>query len=181
MKYRFEDVTPVITSEATFHIAIESKSHWVIIEGANFLTIKNMVDRLKRKGKKIFVKIGEIEGLKDDSDITMDYLSQELRVDGVVSNKNRVIAKAKKAGLVTVYTAFILDTQSFITSMKNINNIKPDIVEIRPGIMPKVISEMKKKSKISVWATGLITEKKEVDNLIKAGADSIVTSKDYLW
>ena len=136
---------------------------------------------MKKAGKGIFIKLGEIEGLREESDATMRYLAEELRVDGLISNKTKVLMKGKKAGLITMYTAFILDTKAFMTSFKNIRNISPDIVELRPGLIPKVVREFRRKSDIPIWATGLISERSEVEELKRAGASSVVASREYLW
>ncbi|MGL6063552.1 MAG: glycerol-3-phosphate responsive antiterminator [Fusobacteriaceae bacterium] len=177
----FNRITPVIVNEAYFEKAMKSKSSFVIFEMGDFISLKERVEQLKIVGKEVFVKINEIEGLKEEDDATMVFL-KSIGVIGVTSNKTKVLAKAKKVGLKTVYTAFIFDTKSFGTTLKNIKISKPDIIEIRPGLMTKVIKIIKAENEnIPIWSTGLITEEYEIQEALKCGAQTVVTSKIELW
>lgn len=178
---KFEKITPVIVNDEYFKEALKSKSSYVILEMGNFMTISELIKEIKSFNKEVFIKINEIQGVKEDSDVVFEYLVKS-GVFGVISNKTKVLQKAKKNMLKIVYTAFVFDTKSLDTTLKNIENIKPDIVEVRPGIMPKVIKIIKEKNKnLPIWATGIITDEKEIDEVLEAGAQSIITSKLSLW
>lgn len=178
---KFKEITPVIVNEIYFEAALKSDSEFVVFEMGSFITLKEKVRVLNKEGKKVFVKINEIEGLKEEDEASLEYLLS-IGVFGITSNKTKVLNKAKKMGLKVVYTAFVLDTQSFATTLKNIQTVKPDIVEVRPGVIAKVIREIRKENpELPIWATGLITEEKEIKEAIEAGAQSIVTSKITLW
>lgn len=181
MKYRFSKTTPNLQDRRNLKEALESKSEYIVISFGNFYDLKKYVEKFEKKGKKVFIKVSDIKGLKDDDDAALTYLMDEVGAYGIISNKSRVISKAKKVGLVTIYTAFILDTQSIITSIRNIKNIRPDIVELRPGIIPKVVKEMRRKIDTPIWASSLFTEEEEVEEVIGAGAESILTGWEYLW
>lgn len=177
----FNRTTPVIVNEIYYEKALESKSKFVVFEMGDFISLKDRIDQLKEKGKEVFVKINEIEGLKEDDDATMEFL-KNIGVFGITSNKTKVLAKGRKAGLKTVYTAFVFDTKSFGTTLKNIKTINPDIIEVRPGLMTKIIKIIKEEnSNTPIWATGLITKESEIDEAIKSGAQTVVTSKIELW
>lgn len=178
---KFEKITPVILNDEYFKEALKSKSSYVILEMGNFMTMCQLVKEIKSFNKEVFVKINEIQGIKEDDDVVFEYLIKA-GVFGVVSNKTKVLQKAKKNFLKVVYTAFVFDTKSLDTTLKNIENIKPDIVEVRPGIMPKVIKVIREKNpSLPICATGIVTEDKEIDEALEAGAQSIVTSKLGLW
>lgn len=177
----FNRITPVIVNEIYFEKALESKSKFVVFEMGDFISLKDKIDELRAKEKEVFVKINEIEGLKEDDDATMEFL-KNIGVYGVTSNKTKVLAKAKKVGLKTVYTAFVFDTKSFSTTLKNIKIVNPDIIEVRPGLMTKIMKIIKEENpNIPIWATGLITEEAEINEALSCGAQTIVTSKIELW
>lgn len=178
---KFNKTTPVIVNEIYYDKALESKSEFVVFEMGDFISLKDRVDELKKMGKEVFVKINEIEGLKEDDDATMEFL-KGIGVFGITSNKTKVLTKAKKIGLKTVYTAFVFDTKSFGTTLKNIKTINPDIIEVRPGLMTKVIKIIKEENpNTPIWSTGLITEEWEINEALNCGAQTVVTSKIELW
>lgn len=45
----------------------------------------------------------------------------------------------------TVQHLFMLDTQAYENGIRNLSNVKPDAIEIMPGLMPRVIREFFKK------------------------------------
>ena len=50
-----------------------------------------------------------------------------------------------------------------------------------PGLMPKVIKKLSQKTYIPIITGGLIKEKEDVINAIKAGALSVSTTETSLW
>ncbi len=50
-----------------------------------------------------------------------------------------------------------------------------------PGLMPKVIKKLSQKTHIPIITGGLIKEKEDVINAIKAGALSVSTTETSLW
>ena len=57
----------------------------------------------------------------------------------------------------------------------------PDMMEIMPGVVPKIIEKFKASVNIPIIAGGLIETKKEILDALKAGASSISTSNNKLW
>ena len=50
-----------------------------------------------------------------------------------------------------------------------------------PGLMPNVIKKLSQKTHIPIITGGLIKEKEDVINAIKAGALSVSTTETSLW
>ncbi|MGL5191384.1 MAG: glycerol-3-phosphate responsive antiterminator [Cetobacterium sp.] len=177
----FNRITPVVVNEIYYERALKSTSDYVVYEMGDFISLKDRVEELKKSGKNVFVKINEIEGLKEDDDASMSFL-KNIGVYGVIANKTKVLIKAKKMGLKIAYTAFVFDTKSFSTTLKNIKTIEPDIIEVRPGVMSKIIKIINSENPtIPIWATGLITEEAEIEEAINSGAKTVVTSQIELW
>lgn len=70
---------------------------------------------------------------------------------------------------------------SFKNTLVHIRENRPSAVEILPGIMPKIVSRIEKAVSIPIIAGGLIDEKEDVINALKAGAVGISTTDKSLW
>ena len=67
------------------------------------------------------------------------------------------------------------------TTKKQIDEFHPDLVEVMPGVMPKVLKEIRAYTDIPIIAGGLISDKKDIMAAFDAGADAISTTKQELW
>ena len=50
-----------------------------------------------------------------------------------------------------------------------------------PGIMPKILKDIRAFVNVPVIAGGLLTDKKDVMGALSAGADAISTTNENLW
>ena len=91
------------------------------------------------------------------------------------------IRRARHRGLLTVQRAFILDSLSLTSLSGQLEQGKPDFVEILPGIMPRVIAEISARTQVPVIAGGLLRDKADVMAAMRAGAAAVSTSAPSLW
>ena len=75
-----------------------------------------------------------------------------------------IIKLAKDSGICAVQRFFVVDSQSVHTSLEAVKTSKPDMIEIMPGVVEKVIKYMKEKVSVPIIAGGIIEYKN--DNLI---------------
>lgn len=75
----------------------------------------------------------------------------------------------------------MIDSQAFDTGLKNIVSLKPDAVEIMPGLMTRVIRQIKSKVDLPVITAGLIKQPHEVEEMLEAGCAGITVSEQKLW
>lgn len=92
-----------------------------------------------------------------------------------------LIRRARHRGLLTVQRAFILDSLSLTSLSGQLEQGKPDFVEILPGIMPRVIAEISARTQVPVIAGGLLRDKADVMAAMRAGAAAVSTSAPSLW
>lgn len=59
--------------------------------------------------------------------------------------------------------------------------IKPDYIELLPGILPTMVEQMTELLHIPVIAGGLITTQAQIDEILAAKATAITTSQKSLW
>lgn len=141
-------------------------------------TVKQCIDDAHKAGKKIFIHIDLAEGIGKDR-VGIEYLNA-CGVDGIISTRGQLIRFAKEIGLLTVQRFFVFDTHGFDNRGELLGNSRPDLIEIMPGVIGKVISRIAT-GDIPVIAGGLVETKQEVTTAISSGAVAISTGKADLW
>ncbi len=173
---------PIIAAPGTdeaFYSSLESPVGIIIILNGNIEAIEEYVTEAHKKGKLILIHIDLCAGLGKDS-YALKHL-KKIGADGIASTKSQLIKSAKELGLITLQRFFIVDSQSLLTAYDNIRQTKPDMIEIMPGIMPRVIEEIKTKISLPVIAGGLISKREDIIEALSSGASGISTGKENLW
>lgn len=152
----------------------------VFILYGDIIQIGDIVDRIKAKGKMAVVHVDLISGLSG-KEVAVDFIKRNTKADGVISTKLPLIRRAKELGLVTVFRFFIIDSMAFNNVKKQCETVQPDLVEILPGIMPKIISKVSKMISVPLIAGGLLMDKSDVVAAISAGAISISSTNQNTW
>ena len=78
----------------------------------------------------------------------------EMKPTGILTTKPNLIQKARSLGLVTIQRLFMLDSLSIQTGVKMVNINRPDLIEIMPAIIPKVMVRVKKEITLPIIANG---------------------------
>lgn len=175
----FYPVIAAIRNDEDLEYALESDADIIFHLASDILTLKADIEKAHSHGKKIFVHIDLAEGIgKDASGIS--YM-KALSTDGIISTRVNLIKTARELGLSTVQRFFIVDSHSIDTTIDAVKSSKPDMVELMPGLLTKVITQIKKEVRIPIIAGGLIESKSEIISAINAGADAVSTGKRALW
>ncbi|TDT67007.1 glycerol uptake operon antiterminator [Hypnocyclicus thermotrophus] len=174
-------IIAAINSEADLNAVLKSDINIVFILTSNILEISNVIKRLKEANKFVFVHIDRIEGLSSRSTLIIDYLIANTELNGIISTKHNMIKYAKNKDILAIQRFFILDSLSFKNSLKNVEDTKPDAIEILPGLMPKIIKKITKEIKIPVIAGGLIQDKQDIIGVIEAGAYGVSSTNKDIW
>lgn len=145
----------------------------------NILTIEDSISIAHNANKKFFIHIDLTEGIgKDKSGI--EYV-KKLGVDGIISTRTGIIKAARELGIFTVQRFFIVDSHSIETTVESIKISKPQMIEIMPGSVLKVISRLKEILDIPIIAGGLIETEDEAISIIQSGASAVSTGMISLW
>jgi glycerol uptake operon antiterminator len=152
----------------------------VFILYGDICTIGAIVERVKAAGKIAMVHMDLIDGLKG-KESTVDFIKQFTAADGIISTKTNLIKRAKELGLYTVLRFFILDSMAYENIQKQLGVVRPDALEILPGLMPKIIRRVSKLTRVPVIAGGLIAEKEDVMAALGADAISVSTTNPEIW
>ena len=153
---------------------------WVIFDlSPNLLTLAKKAEMVHSAGKKIFIHIDLAEGIGKDK-CGIDFV-RRCKVDGIISTRSNIIKLGREAGLGTVQRFFIVDSKSVDTTVETVKTSRPDMIEIMPGIVTKVVASLKATLDMPVICGGLIDDVREIDSVLSAGATAISTGKTELW
>lgn len=152
----------------------------VFVLYGDICSIGGIVQRIKQADKIAMVHVDLMEGLSG-KEVVVDFLKTHTQADGIISTRSALIKRGKELGLYTMLRTFILDSLSYENVVKQIANAKPDMLEILPGVMPKIIKRISKTVKIPVVAGGLISDREDVMNALSAGAISVSTTNPAVW
>ena len=64
---------------------------------------------------------------------------------------------------------------------RQVKAAKPDVIEVLPALMPKIVSKVCKLSPTPVIAGGLISDKEDIMSLLHAGVTSVSTTNEKIW
>ena len=152
----------------------------VFVLYGNIETIPTIVKKLKDKDKIVFVHENLVEGLSS-SHFSPSFIKKYTDADGIITLRAQNAYEARKIGLCTVFRFFLLDSLSYESVKDTIKTTSSDLLEVLPGIMPKMIGEISKRYPTPLVAGGLIRDKSDVVDALNAGAIAISSSNYAVW
>ena len=173
-------VIAAVKDEEGLAQALASDCDTIFLLASTVLNVGPMVRRIKEAGKVAVVHIDLVEGL-GNREIAVDALAQLCQPDGIISTRPGQVRRGRQLGMITVQRAFILDSMSITSLHSQLAVSRPDFIEILPGIMPRIITEITEETAIPVIAGGLIKYKDEVLAAIRAGAVAVSTTCRAVW
>ena len=173
-------VIAAIKNEEGLQRCLEADNPVVFILTATLNTVETMVEQLKQKGKTVFVHMDLIDGLAQREE-AVDYLAKQTKADGIISTRPNLIRHAASLGLLTVQRYFLLDSKSLRNVVKGGTPEAADLVEVLPGVMPKIIRQLSTTLQVPLVAGGLISDKEDAISALSAGAAAISTSCESVW
>lgn len=171
---------PVIAAigDSKWEQALESPVQVIFYQSANLLTVAQRVRQAHEAGKYIIIHMDLAEGIgRDRSGIK--YLAQ-CGADGIISTKAQLIRMAKDQGMLTVQRFFALDSKGLESIDDMLRNSDPHLIEIVPGVIPKVLERFAK-GRLPVIAGGLLETKAELTQALGCGVFAVSTGKAELW
>ena len=175
-----DPVIAAVKTDEALTAALASPCSTIFLLASTLLTVDGLVHRIHDAGKLAVVHIDLVDGLSS-REIAVDSLNALCHPDGIISTRPTLIRRARHRGLLTVQRAFILDSLSLTSLSGQLEQGKPDFVEILPGIMPRVIAEISARTQVPVIAGGLLRDKADVMAAMRAGAAAVSTSAPSPW
>lgn len=160
-------------------LALESNSQVIFVLFGDVLNIRGVSKSIKESGKIGIVHLDLIDGL-NHKEAAIRFLKEETEFEGIISTRSQAIRSAKNHGLIAIQRTFIIDTLS-LENAKKILDSDIDAIEILPGLIPKVVTNLSNISNTPVIAGGLVEDKEEVMLALSSGATSVSTTKVNIW
>lgn len=177
------ECSPVVAAVKDFdglQRCFESESRVIFILFGDICSIADIVEKIKAHGKIAMVHIDLINGLSA-KEIAVDFIRKYTQADGIISTKQLLIRRAKELGMYTIFRFFVIDSMAYENISRQLSAVRPDLIEVLPGVAPKVIKKICAQTSVPVIAGGLIAEKADVMSMLKSGAMSISTTNQALW
>ena len=130
--------SPVIAAVKNFESLEKSLtcgSRIIFILFGDICNISDIVARIKAAGKLAIVHIDLITGLAP-KEIAVDFIHQCTDADGIISAKPALVKYATKLSLFTVLRFFVIDSLALSNIEKQLQYVKPDVVEVLPQHFP---------------------------------------------
>ncbi|MGE5589328.1 MAG: glycerol-3-phosphate responsive antiterminator [Bacillota bacterium] len=160
--------------------ALESPVGIIFLLTGTIFNMPDAVARARQAGKLTFVHLDLIQGLSRD-DYGVRYLADNVAPDGIITTRNSLVASARGRGLLTVQRTFLLDSQSVASGIHLVNESKPDVLEVLPGIIPGEVQQIVRKIRVPLITGGLIRTRAQCSAAMRAGAAGVSTSCQELW
>lgn len=186
MKKEFKEAledSPIIAAikdNSGLQKCLASDSHIIFILYGDICTIADIVDTVKSSGKLAMVHLDLITGLSS-KEIAVDFIKKYTKADGIITTKPTLIKHAKELGLYTILRLFIIDSMAYENIERQTKAAGPDLIEILPALMPKIVARVCRISPIPVIAGGLVSDKEDIMSLLQAGVTSISSTNEQIW
>jgi glycerol uptake operon antiterminator len=177
---RQRPIIAAVRDEDALRVALDGPSTVLFLLSASLLNIEQMVQRIRRDGRAVFVHLDLVDGLSKDQH-GVHWLADKARPTGVISTRGALLSAARSMSMATVQRVFLLDSQSVRTGLESVHSTRPDVVEVLPGILPSVIAEVAGRLQKPVIAGGMITTVEDCCAALRAGAHAVSTSDQRLW
>ena len=139
----------------------------VFVLYGDICNISEIVRQIKDAGKIAIVHADLISGLAA-KEISVDFLRRSTQADGVISTRANMIQRAEELNMIAILRVFLIDSMA-LDSALSAKNLKPDAIDILPGLMPSMLRKVRQLTGLPILTGGLITEKKEVMQALEAG------------
>ena len=164
-------VIPAVKEPETLDRALCHDGAAVFLLCGDILNIGELVDRVHRAGKQAVIHADLIAGLAP-KEIAVDYL-RRCGADGIISTR--------ELGMLTVLRVFAIDSKAVSNLGKEAGIGMPDLIEVLPGTIYKVIARLSRELPVPLIAGGLLADKADVTAALSAGALCISASDPELW
>lgn len=145
--------------------------------------LKNITKMMHENQKEWYLHIDLVKGLKEE-EAAIEFLAREIKPTGIITTRKSLIPIARSYTLRTILRFFAIDSVSLRNIVRTAQEVRPDYVEVLPGIVPKVISRLHEQLDpigIKIITGGLVDNLCEVQAVIEAGAHAVSIGNNEFW
>jgi len=174
-------IIPAVRDPGRLDAALAAHGKIVYLLCGNPENIGPLMQRILDAGKMPIVNIDLLGGLSRDS-YAIAYLERR-GVKGIISTHGEPLRQAQALGLYAIQRTFLLDSGAMDNICNQIRNSQIDALEVLPALaVPKLGFRIKTLfTDISLVAGGLLTNLREVQDLLDLGVVAVSLSDSQLW
>lgn len=173
-------VVAAIKDDAGLEACLRSESRVIFVLYGSVVSIGGIVERLLAAGKYVFVHVDLLDGLSA-REAAIAFVAENTGAHGVISTRYPLLRYARTCGLLTIQRFFLLDSLALENVEKQRLTDNVDMLEILPGLMPKIIRQLTTGASLPIIAGGLIRDKEDILTALSAGAAAISSTNAETW
>ena len=139
-------VLPAVKDAGRLEACLAQPAGVVFLLCGDILNIDRLIDRVHQAGKYAVVHADLVAGLAP-REITVDFLHR-CGADGIISTRPMLLRRGRELGLLTVLRVFAIDSKAVSNLGRETEGGMPDVIEILPGTLCKVLR------RLSRWSPG---------------------------
>lgn len=172
-------VIPALKSQQQLPQCAACPCEAVFVLCGDILNIGEIIAQLHAAGKKVIVHADLVNGLAQ-REIAADFLLR-CGADGIISTRPHLVRRGHELGLLAVLRVFAIDSKAVNNLTSEAEVGCPDMIEVLPAPLPRVIARLQREMKTPLIAGGLLEDKADVLSALRAGAMCVSTSDSALW
>jgi glycerol uptake operon antiterminator len=170
-------VIPALKDES--QLAADAPSRVAFLLCGDICTVGRLIGQLHAQDRRAVVHADLITGLAQ-KEIAVDFL-RRCGADGIISTRPPMIRRGRELGLLTVMRFFAIDSKAVSNLARETAVVMPDVIEVLPGAIPRVIGSLVRELPVPLIAGGLLRSKADILAALGAGAMCVSTSDVALW
>lgn len=173
-------IIAAVNNLASLDSALDSPCEIIFLLTGNIFNLKEISNKVRAKNKGLYIHIDSIDGFSKDT-WGLEYIVKNIYPDGIITAKDNLVKLSKDMGVFTIQRVIIPDSTALKNSIASIKKLRPNAIELLPGIMPNIIEKIISDTNTPIIASGLIKDKSDYYFSLEAGAIAISTSHRNVW
>ncbi|GMV97057.1 MAG: glycerol-3-phosphate responsive antiterminator [Phycisphaerae bacterium] len=155
----------------------------LFLQGGELSELPPMLERLRSgpaADKPVMLHIDLLAGLTSD-EAGLRYLAGLKGIDGIITVRGHLVGAARRLGLASILLLFLQDGRSVERGLHVIQQSKPDMVELVPGVAALETAAQFRAVAVPRIAGGLVRSPDLVRRLLDGGCAAVSSSDARLW
>jgi len=169
-----------VRSEEAMREAVKSPVNVIFLLFGTIFNLGALLEMAASHGKHVFLHLEFLEGISSDKS-GIRYLAETLKPAGIISTRSNVIGMARENGLLAIQRLFLIDSAAVRNGIRTLHGSGADAVEVMPGVIPQMISELADSIPQPIIAGGLVRTAEEIRAALEAGALAVSAGSQSLW
>ncbi len=175
-------VIPIVESRPQFLAALKTQPYQVIlVRNCDLFDMRSLCQQAAYHGDAVFVNIDHIAGIHADA-AGIHYLAEHLHITGIISSNMKVLQLGKAADLSTMLHIYAADSAGLESALDGIDTTAVDLLDVSPAlVVPYITPALADTLPCPFIASGLISHRKHMQAVLRAGALGVAVLQPELW